>query len=194
MKRNKIEEVDVNAKERRQFKCDHCGMLCTYDKEYPYNLCYKCNQNLEDEVFSVKLERIKRLKNIIRKQNKEIKQLKTELWHQLGFHNISFKDLYYTAINQNKDLYKKLKEKEKEIDDLEITRRMMCGDRSWSEECIILRKTFDLVTKDYLALIKSTFEDCTFLINSNNLNKEKFYEFYRDLAEKMVDNGGEKDE
>ena len=86
-----------------------------------------------------------------------------------------------------------LDEKEKEIEDNEITRHMMCGDRSWSEECTILRKTFDLVTKDYLALLKSTFEGCAFLINNNNLNKDKFYEFYRDLAEKTVDNGGKND-
>lgn len=173
MNRNKIEEVDVTAKERRQFKCDRCGMLCTYDKDYPYNLCYKCNQNLEDELFSLKLKRIKRLKNIIRKQNREIEQLKEEAYISLGDYQKSYKDLYFGTLNRNIGLYNKLREKEK--------------------ECTILRKTFNLASADYIALIKNIFEDCLSLINIENLNKEKFYEYYRDLAEKTIDSGGKKE-
>ena len=124
MKRNKIEEVDVNAKERRQFKCDRCGMLCTYD-----NLCYKCNQNLEDEMFSVKLKQIKRLKNIIKKQNREIEQLKTEAYVSLGGYKKFYNELYFNAINRNKDLYTKLKKQEDEIKELKQ------GRDAWKKAC-----------------------------------------------------------
>lgn len=216
MKRNKIEEVDVNAKERRQFKCDRCGMLCTYDKDYPYNLCYKCNQNLEDELFSLKLKRIKRLKNIIRKQIREIEQLKTEAYISLGNYKKSYKDLYFGTLNRNIGLYNKLKEKEKEIEKLKASCKSAINSFTRMEtlygieikkvdllneqlaekekECTILRKTFDLASADYIALVKNVFDDCFSLINIENLDKEKFYEFYRDLAEKMVDNGGKNDD
>lgn len=193
MKRNKIEEVDVNAKERRQFKCDRCGMLCTYDKDYLYNLCYKCNQNLEDEIFSVKLKRIKRLKNIIRKQNRAIEQLKP------------FKKLYYSEKFIEKLLCAELDEKDKEIKQIYdlLDKHDITGIealRHFLEDDIQKLKLFWV--KDYAKVVKAEYDTlksayelaCAFLAGITQDNVCDYKDFFYQEAEKTVDNGGKKDE
>lgn len=183
MKRNKIEEVDVNAKEKRQFKCDRCGMLCTYDKDYPYNLCYKCNQNLEDEIFSVKLKRIKRLKNIIRKQNRAIEQLKP------------FKKLYYSEKFIEKLLCAELDEKDKEIKQIYdlLDKHDITGIealRHFLEDDIQKLKLFWV--KDYAKVVKAEYDTlksayelaCAFLAGITQDNVCDYKDFFYQEAEK----------
>ncbi len=45
----------------KSFKCDRCGALCHYDKEYQYNLCYKCEHEFDMAIVAKLKEKNERL-------------------------------------------------------------------------------------------------------------------------------------
>lgn len=65
------EVINSNRGEVKIFPCHRCGKLCNYDADYPYNLCYECDKQLNTEVYE-------KFEKELKKQEKKIKVLERE--------------------------------------------------------------------------------------------------------------------
>ena len=109
--------------EKKVFNCDRCGVECHYDKEYPYNLCYRCDNEVSQEIInSLKWEivELKAESDKLKEKNRAIKQIAETVGRigdsETALENYSVSQQNRILMFSNQNLCQQLAEKDKEIE------------------------------------------------------------------------------
>ena len=73
------EVINSNRGKVKIFPCHRCGKLCNYDADYPYNLCYECDKQLNTEVYEKFEKELKKQEKKIKALERESKNLKSKI-------------------------------------------------------------------------------------------------------------------
>lgn len=86
------EVINSNRDKVKIFPCHRCGKLCNYDADYPYNLCYECDKQLNSEVYGRFEKQLKKQERKIKALERENKNLKKQnsLMYQQGLEQGKF--------------------------------------------------------------------------------------------------------
>ena len=86
------EVINSNRGTVKIFPCHRCGKLCNYDADYPYNLCYECDKQLNSEVYGRFEKQLKKQERKIKALERENKNLKKQnsLMYQQGLEQGKF--------------------------------------------------------------------------------------------------------